>query len=545
MSEVAGEPDVGTTTAEKRGFDFWMVYVSNLVIDMLSVLDLMAVSTALPTIVSHLNGTDFIWAGSAYTIASTAIVPLVGDLVSIFGRKPVLLTFVMTFALGSAISGAAQSMNMLIAGRAIQGFGGGGCLAVTEIVYADLVPLPERGKFQGIVVSVWAIGCAIGPPIGGAIANAGAWRWLFFLNLPLCGIAMVLTSVFLKVRAPKASIREKLKEMDWIGILIIVGSTVSLALAFTWGGLKFPWDSANVLVPMIIGAVGIFAFFVAERYWLKGRTVPSYFFTSRTTLSGYNGTFFHGIVSLAAIYYLPVYFQAVKNASAIGSGVDIFPITFTIPFSALATGISVKAVKKYRPQNYIGWAIILIGFGVVSRLDEHSSRAQYICSQLPLGIGLGMVWVGTQFPILAPLPVSNNAHALAFFTFTRRFAQSWGIIIGGTILQNILLKDLPASYVATLPQGVQIAYAVIPDIPKLAPELRADVQVAFAHATQVIWKVMLGISAVGMLTCIPMREEKLRESLDKQWGLKEGNESKADPEKASSDSGAVTGAQAD
>ncbi len=254
-----------------------------------------------------------------------------------------------------------------------------------------------------------------------------------------------------------------------------------------------------------------------------------------------------------------------KNASAIGSGVDIFPITFTIPFSALATGISVKAVKKYRPQNYIGWAIILIGFGVVSRLDEHSSRAQYICSQLPLGIGLGMVWVGTQFPILAPLPVSNNAHALAFFTFTRRFAQvrywsprsrsgadisrafyqSWGIIIGGTILQNILLKDLPASYVATLPQGVQIAYAVIPDIPKLAPELRADVQVAFAHATQVIWKVMLGISAVGMLTCIPMREEKLRESLDKQWGLKEGNESKADPEKASSDSGAVTGAQAD
>ncbi len=121
--------------------------------------------------------------------------------------------------------------------------------------------------------------------------------------------------------------------------------------------------------------------------------------------------------------YMPVYFQAVQNASAIGSGVDIFPITFTIPFSALATGISVKALKKYRPQNYIGWAITLIGFGAITRLDADSTRAQYICSQIPLGIGLGIVWVGTQFPILAPLPVSNNAHALAFFTFTRRFAQ--------------------------------------------------------------------------------------------------------------------------
>ncbi|KAI0681786.1 hypothetical protein C8T65DRAFT_703939, partial [Cerioporus squamosus] len=407
----------------------------------------------------------------AYTIASTAIVPLVGDLVSGFSRKPVLLTFVLTFALGSAVSGAAQNMNMLIAGRAIQGFGGGRCLAVTEIVYADLVPLPERGKFQDIVVSIgadkdgaalqgmgdWLVPTAVAVP---TIANSGAWRWLFFLNLPLCGIAMMLTSVFLKVRAPKSSLKEKLRQMDWIGITIIVGSTVSLALAFTWGGLTFPWDSANVLSPMIIGAVGIAFFLIAEKYWIKGATVPRYFFTSPTTLSGYMGTFFHGIISLAAIC------------------------------------ISVKALKKYRPQNYIEWAITLIGFGVITRLDADSTRAQYICSQIPRGIGLGIVW-------------------------------SWGIIIGGTILQNILLKDLPPSYVAMLPQGVQLAYAIILDIRGLDPDLRRDVQVAFANATQVIWKTMLGIAGVGVLT------ETLRESLDEQWGLKDKDEKglESDPEK--------------
>ncbi|KAI0648785.1 iron permease [Trametes meyenii] len=531
------EEGLGTNVqAPKRGFNFWMVFVSNLVIDMLSVIDMMAVSTALPTIVQHLNGTDFIWAGSAYTIASTAIIPLVGDLVSGFGRKPVLLSFVLTFALGSAISGRAQSMNMLIAGRAIQGFGGGGCLAVTEIVYADLVPLPERGKFQGLIVSVWTIGCAIGPPIGGSLANSGAWRWLFFLNLPLCGIALVLSSLFLRVRAPTTSLRQKVKEMDLSGIAIIVGSTVSLSIAFTWGGLQFPWGSAHVLVPLVIGSFGILMFFVAERLWLKGRTVPSYFFTSRTTLSGYAGTFFHGIVSLAAIFYLPVYFQAVQNASALGSGVDIFPLTLTIPFAAIFTGITVKAVDRYRPQNYIGWSIMLIGLGVITMVSDSASRAMYIGCQIPLGIGLGITWIATQFPILAPLPVSNNAHALAFFTFTRRFAQSWGIVIGGTILQNVLLKELPASYVQGLNRNVEIVYAIIPTIPTLQEPLRGEVQRAFARATQLIWEIMLGITGVGFLTCLLMREEKLREALDGQWGLEENArghpESSKDEEKA-------------
>ncbi|KAI0763299.1 iron permease [Trametes elegans] len=513
-----------------RGFNFWMVFVSNLVIDMLSVLDMMAVSTALPTIVQHLQGRDFIWAGSAYTISSTAIIPLVGDLVSGFGRKPVLIAFVLTFAIGSAVSGAAQSMNMLIAGRALQGFGGGGCLAVTEIVYADLVPLPERGKFQGLIVSVWTVGCAIGPPIGGVLAKSGAWRWLFYLNIPLCGIAVVMTSLFLQVRAPTKSLCDKLQEADLAGMAIIVSSTVSLSIAFTWGGLQFPWNSAHVLVPLTIGSVGLSIFFVAERFWLRGRTIPVYFFTSRTTLSGYAGTFFHGIVSLAAIFYIPVYFQAAEAASALGSAVDILPLTCTIPFAAIFTGVTVKAAGRYRPQNYIGWSLMLVGFGLMTMVGHDASRAMYIGCQVPLGIGLGITWIATQFPILAPLPVSNNAHALAFFTFTRRFAQSWGIVIGGAILQNVLLRELPPSYVATLAHGAEIAYAVIPDIPTLHEPLRREVQLAFVHAMQLIWKVMLGITGVGFLTCLLMREEKLRESLDGEWGLKDDGLGKA-PEK--------------
>ncbi|KAI0046898.1 MFS general substrate transporter [Auriscalpium vulgare] len=415
-----------TTVMPKRGLDFWLVFVANVTVDMLSALDLTAVSTALPTIVRHLHGTDFIWAGSAYTVASTAILPLVGGLVSVFDRKPVLLTFISIFAVGSAITGAAQNMLMFIAGRALQGMGGGGCLSVTEIIYADIIPLPEQGKFQGIIASVWALACAIGPPVGGALANSGAWRWLFFLNLPISAIAAGLVIAFLRVNAPKMTWREKITRIDWI--------TISLMIALIWGGDRFPWRSASVLEPLVLGSVGIVTFFVVEALWIKEPTVwqsihhimrsltSGFRFrglpTNRTTLSGYLGTFFHGIVSLAAIYYLPVYFQACKGAAPVDSSVDMLSLAFTVP--AFATCVD------SRPLNYIGWMLIVAGFGMPSLLTENSTRAQYIGYQVVLAAGLGIVWISTQFPILAPLSFSNNAHALAFFTFVRCFArQAW------------------------------------------------------------------------------------------------------------------------
>nr|VWO94584.1 Beta-lactamase (EC [Ganoderma boninense] len=397
-------------------------------------------------------------------------------------------------------------MNMLIAGRTVQGFGGGGCIAITEIIYADLVPLPERGKYQGIQATVWALACAIGPPIGGALADRGAWRWLFFLNIPLCAVAVVLSSLFLRVRTPKTGFREKIAQIDWIGIAIMAGSTVSILLAITWGGIQFPWSSAHVLVPLVVGAVGLLVFFAIEFLWLKGPTVPRFFFTNRTTFSGYIGTFFHGIVALAAIYYLPVYFQATLGVSAIRSSVYGFALALTIPPFGILTGLSVQIIGRYRPQNYVGWAFIIVGFGVLSTLDEHSSRAAYIGSQSRSRSG------------------SGSAHALSFFTFIRCFAQSWGIVLGGTILQNTLLKKLPASFTSQFPQGVQIAYAIIPTIAGLPEPLQGQVRAAFAQATRLIWQVMLGVSGAGLLSVFLMREVTLREDRDAQWGLQDEKE---------------------
>ncbi|KAI1785115.1 hypothetical protein LXA43DRAFT_169081 [Ganoderma leucocontextum] len=199
----------------------------------------------------------------------------------------------------------------------------------------------------------------------------------------------------------------------------------------------------------------------------------------------------------------------------------MFALCLTIPPFAIFTGLSVQLINRYLPQNYVGWTLIVVGFGVLSILDEKSSRATYIGSQIPVAVGMGIVWISTQFPILAPLPFSNSAHALSFFTFVRCFAQSWGIVLGGTILQNVLLNELPASFTSQFPQGVQIAYAIIPTISGLPEPLQGQVRAAFAQATRLIWRVMIGVSGAGFLSVFLMREVTLHEGRDAQWGLED------------------------
>ncbi|KAJ7097289.1 iron permease [Mycena belliarum] len=526
-SNESTKNDSQPNATSKRGATFWLIFIANLVVDLLSALDLTAVSTALPTIVEHLHGTDFIWVGSAYTIASTAILPTIGGLASTLGRKPILLGFIVIFAVGSAICGAAQSLNMLIAGRAIQGIGGGGCISVTEIIYADLVPLPERGKFLGVTASVWALACAIGPPIGGTLASSNSssnsWRWLFFLNIPLCAIAFLLVFLFLKVHTPREGFRNMISTVDWVGLTLLIAGTISITISLAWAGFQHPWSSPQVLVPFCLG-FGVFGAFTIFEYkfsFAKVPTIPLFLVTNRTTLSGYIGTFIHGIVSMAAIFYIPVYFQACQLASPIHSGVDLLGLAFVIPVLAILTGVSVQVLSKYRPQNYIGWVLIIVGFGLFSLLDEHSSKPSYIGLQIVLGVGLGIIWIGTQFPILAPLPFSNNAHALAFFTFVRCFSQTWGTVFGGTILQNTLKARLPPQFIDTFGSNTQLTYSIIQQIHSFPDELRDHVRSVFAEAVKTVWYTMAGISMLGLLSCFLMEEIKLQNALDESWGMED------------------------
>ncbi|KAJ6472376.1 major facilitator superfamily domain-containing protein [Mycena vitilis] len=206
-----------------RDLRFWLIFVSLCVCSFLTAIEIGSITTALPTIVDELHGTGFIWVGSAFALGSTALIPFAGGAAQIFGRRPVLLGSLLLFALGSAVSGAARSMNMLIAGRTIQGLGGGGIISLTQIIVSDLVSLRERGTFNGLISISYSIGVGIGPVVGGSLASTGQWRWLFYLNLPICGLAAILVFFFLRLRTPPGTLREKFALIDYLWVLCSTG----------------------------------------------------------------------------------------------------------------------------------------------------------------------------------------------------------------------------------------------------------------------------------------------------------------------------------
>ncbi|KAL0960432.1 hypothetical protein HGRIS_005475 [Hohenbuehelia grisea] len=502
--------------SSKKGLPFFLIMLSLCTTLFLYALELTAVSTALPTIANALHSTEFIWVGSAYALSSTAFLPMSGGLAQTFGRRPTLLLCILLFCIGSAICGAATNMDMMIAGRTVQGLGGGGIQSLAYIVLADLVSLEERGVYTGIFGITFCIACFIGPVVGGSLASEGNWRWLFYLNLPICGLAAILVLLFMKLPTPPGSFSSKLRRLDWIGNFIIVASTTSCTIALTWGGIIAPWSSSRVLVPLILGLVGLGVFILYEAIFAKFPLIPFQVMSNRTSVSGYLQTFFVAIVALGSVYFIPVYYQACKIVSPIRSGVLLLGLSSLAPAFVLA-GISVKRTGRYRPQMYLGWMLMLIGLGLLSTLRATDSTGRTVGFTILLGIGIGLEYSTTVFPVQAPLPVTLNASSLAFLLFIRSFATVWGVTIGSAVLQNQIKSRLSQEFVSQFPEGVSIAYSIIPTIPSLSDTLRITVQTAFADSLSVFWEVLIGIAGMGLLSSLLMRGLPLSALTDEKW----------------------------
>ncbi|KAF8553804.1 MFS general substrate transporter [Imleria badia] len=507
----------------KKGLKFWLVILSMCTCLFLSSLELCSVSTALPTIADALHATQFAWVGIAYALASAVFHPMSGGLAQTYGRRPALLLTIGLFALGSGICGAADSMNMLIAGRTIQGLGGGGIHSLTTIILSDLVTLQERGLYVGLYGIANCVAAAIGPITGGSLATQGQWRWIFYLNLPVSLVACVLTIVLLDLPTPPGSSKDKFMRLDWIGNFFVISSTVACTIGLTWGGITAPWSSATVLVPLVLGFVGLVVFIAYEATYATYPLVPFSLLTNLTSISGYIQTFCGCVGIVAVIYFCPVYFQACKGASPVMSGVYILSFSSIVP-SGLITGLSITATKRYRPQIWAGWAIVIVGFGSMSTVLATDSLGKSIGFFVILGLGAGVVNAALMYPVLAPLSVTQNAPALAFMWFLSAFAGVWGITVGGTVVQNELAKKLPASFIQSVPQGTAIMYALVPKLSTYPTQTRLEIQVAYAASLAVLWQVLAGVSGMGLVASLFMKGLPLHDVLDEKWTIKNEQE---------------------
>lgn len=288
-----------------------------------------------------------------------------------------MLSAICLFAFGSGLSGGSSNFAMLIAGRAIQGIGGGGISFLLQLIVCDLVPLRERGTYMGYVLLFFMIGTATGPIIGGAIVERTSWRWIFYINLPVAGLAIILNALFLRLKyKSEGSWGDKLKRVDFAGNSILTLAVVSVLIALSWGGGRYSWSSYKVIVPHVIGLVGLVAFHFYEIMpWVSSPILPERLFKRRTPAAALIIAFLQFFLMYYSILGLPIYFQGVKGQSPLRSGVSFLPISTLSVFTGIVAGTVMSKTGRLKMLHFAAFAFKAIGMGLFSRFDIHSSKA--------------------------------------------------------------------------------------------------------------------------------------------------------------------------
>ncbi|KAK9234373.1 major facilitator superfamily-domain-containing protein [Lipomyces kononenkoae] len=517
----------------KYGWRFWAVFPGLCIASLLSSLEVSALSTVMPTIANDLkSSTDTVWAIDTYFVAQTAMQPLYGQMANIFGRRWLLIQAVALFALGSGLCGGADSIGMLIVGRTVQGIGGGGINVLIEIIVGDLVPLRERPKFMGVVMGVFALGNFIGPVIGGVIATRTTWRWVFWLNLPVAGAALVLLALFLQVKYDRStSVWAKLKRVDFIGNTLLVGSIISILLPLTWAGTVRPWSSWRTIFPLILGFAGLIAFLFYENSgWVAEQTMPLRLFSNRTSALAFIMTFFHGTVLFWVAYFMPLYFQAVLEHSPQHAGVDFLASAIPLVPTGIISGVLISILGKYRPSTIFGFVIMTLGTGLFIMLDDKSKTAVWVVFQIIFAAGSGFIITALVPAVLSPLPESDLATATATMGFIRGFGTMWGVAIPtavfNTQFNHLLYQITDESVRALLANGGAYQRATKAFLESLnsIPLVKAEVIGVYVASLQRVWTVGVVFSAIGIPLSFFIKEIQMRTEKENEYGLTDEKE---------------------
>jgi EmrB/QacA subfamily drug resistance transporter len=481
----------------------------------LAALDVTIVTTALPTITEHFgSASGYTWIGSAFLLANAASIPSWGKVSDIFGRKPMLLLANVIFMIGSLVAALSNSIGMLIAARAVQGLGGGGLVILVNITIGDLFSLRTRGAFYGVIGGVWAIASSIGPIIGGAFTQSVSWRWCFWINLPLDGLAFFILLFFLDIETPKTPFIEGLKAIDWVGSLLIVGATLMFLFGLQYGGETYPWDSATVVCLILFGALTFAIFILYEWKVPKYPVMPLGLFKSRTNIATLFVVFIHGVVFISGSYYLPLYFQAVRGATPILSGVYLLPTALALSAGSIGTGIFVRKVGKFLPPIYFGLFMMTLGYGLFVDFDANSNWGKLAMYQIIAGVGIGPLFQAPIIALQAHINPRDIGTATATLGFIRQLATSTSVVIGQVVFQNSMSAktgQLAASLGPELAQRLSGSEAgantqVINSLPAAQKEV---VRVAFANSLQPMWIMYVAFSFIGLLAGFLIKKKVL------------------------------------
>ncbi|KAF9221725.1 MFS general substrate transporter, partial [Gyrodon lividus] len=407
-------------------------------------------ATALPTISATFDaGSVASWVPSAYMLTSTSFQPLYGRFSDIFGRKAVLCFAMVVFMIGSLLSGFSRSIIELIVFRGFAGAGGGGIISIAQIIMSDVVSLRDRGKYQGIIGGVIALGYAIGPPIGGALSERVSWRWCFWINLPVSLSAICAVLFVLPLKPVEGDVKRqarpqltKLLVIDYLGAgLTLVGSALVI-LPLIWGGVTFPWNSPLVLAPLCSGVLVIFLFCWWEWKGAHLPIVPMHIFKHVTVTGVYIAMFVNGFIFFSSIYYLSQFFQVALGYSPIRSGVLLLPVLVSQSLTSWLAGMTMSKTGRYRTIVYAGFSVWAVGCGCLSTVTHSTSKALLVFYMLLAGAGAGQTLQTTTVAAQASVSRKDMSVVTAVRNFVRLLGGTLSLAVGSTLINNSLRTAL-------------------------------------------------------------------------------------------------------
>lgn len=512
-----------------------------LMVMLLASLDQTIVATAMPDIIANLNGFDqYTWVTTAYLLTSTVMVPIYGKLSDIFGRKSIFMIGVIIFLVGSALSGASQSMLQLILFRGFQGIGAGALIPIAMTVVGDLFTARERGKWQGITGAVFGLSSILGPTLGGWISDNFTWRWVFYVNLPI-GLAAMLVLIFLM---PQLRAKDRNAKIDYLGCILIAVGTVPMLLGFTWAGTTYPWLSWQTLGLMGISVVGLGCFVLYEMRLERrnGQPIlePTLFKNSIFSVSSIVTVIF-GMGLFGSVSFIPLFVQGVMSGSATNSGVILMPLMLAAMVTSIISGQIVSRTGRYKWLIVLSMAISVVGTYLLFRLNAQAQNLDIIIAMLVLGLGLGVGMSLYTLIVQNALP-TKMAQATASLTFFRQIGGTIGLAAMGSLMVSAFPSAfnaaLPAAVTRALspaalsklsdpntilsPTGPSVGSAQTLHNPQLAGMIVEAMKQGLAQSIHSIFVLCLIIMVAGLLSVFFLKEIKLH---DKKRSAEAGEES--------------------